>query len=831
MMNKAINTLVLATVDSLKKFKNKLAYYLAIFAMVFGSTFGTMNAANSAAITLNATTAAGPGTMKTAGGDVAMAVDGTDTLNIVSFATTLTLADDAANQIFGAITGTTGTLTLTTAEDSHASSQTVASYVGVDGDVQITTAGDQDHTVIFTGDVSTGAITGIITIDGDAGDATATLVQVGGDITGVVKMDKNSGTATLELTGTNATINQSVDGLGDAEGRLKISGAGATMAGKVGTTGTTSLALIDVDATATFADTSEATTYTVDADTTFTGAVLANTAFTVDTAGTDVTLTAASDLSLATVTLGTLTSNGLLTTSDLINTAGKVYLNVKNNEMGTGRYAAGDGAELHVGKAFVTTDVISIGDDANGGATDFHAGSKIYLPSNFSNGETLKMTDSGAWDATSGDAATAAAAITVTLQDTALVDFTATAAIGDTDIVITATDKSAATIATELGVTSDTVKATLQLMTAMDANDTTGDTAAYDAYDNALNARGFTATEDTAFVNQVAPQTDTIGGSAVATRAMTGTVQGIVSNRMASLRSGDAYATGMSAGNGMSANSGFIQAFGSESEQKTTKSKGASIFGFDSDTSGVAIGFDGMTDDGSTLGLSASYSTTDVDGKGTGKSKNAIDSYTVSVYADKATENGYLEGSLTYGINDNNASRLVDVSGLDRTYSANYDSSQISLKVGGGVPNEVIDGTFVTPFASATATTISTDAYTEKSTTADDALRLKVAQDDINSLVATVGVKAHMVTDKGTPMISLALNNEFGDNQINSNNTYQGGGTKFKTTTDLEELSATLGLGYSFGNDATSLNFNYEANANDDEYVSHYGSVKIIAKF
>ena len=45
MMNRAINHLVLATVDSLTKFKNKLAYYLAIFAMVFGSTFGTFNAA------------------------------------------------------------------------------------------------------------------------------------------------------------------------------------------------------------------------------------------------------------------------------------------------------------------------------------------------------------------------------------------------------------------------------------------------------------------------------------------------------------------------------------------------------------------------------------------------------------------------------------------------------------------------------------------------------------------------------------------------------------------------------------------------------------------
>jgi hypothetical protein len=46
----------------------------------------------------------------------------------------------------------------------------------------------------------------------------------------------------------------------------------------------------------------------------------------------------------------------------------------------------------------------------------------------------------------------------------------------------------------------------------------------------------------------------------------------------------------------------------------------------------------------------------------------------------------------------------------------------------------------------------------------------------------------------GVPMISLAINNEFGDNTIESTNTYQGGGTSFKTSTDVEELSATLGL-------------------------------------
>jgi outer membrane autotransporter protein len=312
---------------------------------------------------------------------------------------------------------------------------------------------------------------------------------------------------------------------------------------------------------------------------------------------------------------------------------------------------------------------------------------------------------------------------------------------------------------------------------------------------------------------------------------MTGTVQGIVSNRMASLRSGDAFVTGMSAGNGMTANSGFIQAFGSETQQKNTGSTSSTIYGYDSDTSGVAIGFDGVTDTGETIGLSASFSSSDVEGKGTGKSKNSIDSYTVSVYADKATENGYLEGSLTFGVNDHTSSRLVNVSGLSRTYAGNYDSEQISLKVGGGSPNEVKDGTFVTPFATATGTLITTDSYTETSTTASDNLRLRIVQDDINSLVGTVGVKAHMITDKGTPMISFAINNEFGDTTISSTNTYQGGGTAFVTSTDVEELSATLGLGYSFGNDVTSLNVNYEANANEDDYLSHYGTVKIIAKF
>jgi uncharacterized protein with beta-barrel porin domain len=450
----------------------------------------------------------------------------------------------------------------------------------------------------------------------------------------------------------------------------------------------------------------------------------------------------------------------------------------------------------------------------------------IKLPANLLHGETLVLV-AGTTDA--NDAAVVIDA-QLAVMDTAIRTYTVSAVnkgTNDEDITITVADNSDVATATNLKTNVNVGRAMLAAGIAVET-----DATALDAMTFALNEEGgFDGNEDTKLALQLAPQTETSSGSSTSVKAMTGSVQGIVSNRMASLRSGDAYVAGMSAGNGMSAQSAFIQAFGSEAEQKNTMKSGARVFGYDSETSGVAIGIDGITDFGSTVGLSASYSSTTVDGKGTGKSSTDIDSYTVSVYADKATDNGYVEGSLTYGINENSTTRTLAAAGLNRKYTGQYDSEQLSLKVGAGSPREVADSTFVTPYGSFTSTLITTDQYTETSNTGSDNLKLKINQDDISSLVGSVGVKAHMVTAAGTPMISLQVNNEFGDTSISSSNIYTGGGTAFKTTTDVEALSATLGLGYSFGNDITSINLSYEAEASDDDYLGHYGSVKIIAKF
>jgi len=322
-----------------------------------------------------------------------------------------------------------------------------------------------------------------------------------------------------------------------------------------------------------------------------------------------------------------------------------------------------------------------------------------------------------------------------------------------------------------------------------------------------------------------------ISGSTFAIKAMTGSLQGVMSNRMASLRTADAYyGSGMAAGDNMSANSGFLQVFGINIDQDDITVGSGTQFGYDASSIGVALGLDGITDNGSVVGFSLSASEIDVDGKGTGKSKNDIDSYTASIYMDKSSDAGYFEWSLTGGINKNDSSRIVNTAGLNRTYKGKYDSKQASLKIGGGVPNAVGSG-YVTPFGSITATRITTDDYIETSTAGDN-LRLKVDQDDVSSVVGTVGLKYHNVLDNGgSPMISLAINNEFGDKTINSTNEYQGGGSSFTTSTDVEEVSATLVLGYSYSSDNTSIEFAYEAEANNDEYLSHYGSIKLVKKF
>jgi hypothetical protein len=338
-------------------------------------------------------------------------------------------------------------------------------------------------------------------------------------------------------------------------------------------------------------------------------------------------------------------------------------------------------------------------------------GATVIIPSNFTSGTiTLLSQAAVAGKGAIGTEDLAVEAALFTAQDNALYDYSiASSGTGNINIDITVAAKADNTIASELKVTNNQAQGMLQANSAASS-----DSTLLEIWNNALNSINGGLSADVAKLSkQVSPQTDLISGSSVAAQAVTGSIQGIMSNRMASLRSGDAYfGTGVAAG-GMSAQSGFIQVFGSTGEQKSTKVGSGTQAGFDSDTQGVAIGFDGISDNGMTVGVSVATANTDVDGKGTGKSVNSIDTYSASLYMDRATDAGYVEGSLSFGVNENSISRRITSAGLNRTLSGSYDSQSLSLNLTAGVPNEFASGFFLTPFGSFTATSMDVDAYTK----------------------------------------------------------------------------------------------------------------------
>ena len=649
-----------------------------------------------------------------------------------------------------------------------------------------------------------------ITFDGNAAD-TLTIVPVAAGLafTGAVTLAANSGNGNIQVNG----IANAAPGV-------------ATFNAAVGTTtlrlGTITIGTALLGGAATF----DAAVFAAGAVSVVAGNVTAETG----TATFSSTLASADSVTVGASATGNFT--GVVTTPSLVVNG---TANITAKDQATNVVTLGDAGVIQLAKTMTATAAAdSVFSNTDQEAGTLSATGKVLLPSRLKGGDTINLFD----DSTT--TTTAAALVTRTdliVQDNALADHTAgiysaTGKLAATGIVVTATNKTAAVTASELGVNVNKATAFLQARDAAIAADiATTDTASLSSIYNVLYAlSGESATADTNFANQVSPQTDTITGSTVAAKAVTSGVQNVISTRLASLRSGDAYSTGVVTGSGMSANSGFIQAFGSTVEQKNKGNE----FGYDADTTGFAIGFDGKIDGGAVIGISYARSEADVDGKGTGRAKNDIKTDSVSLYADYATKDGYVEGSITYGKSDNKGSRVINTGGLSNTYTSNSDSEQYSFRLSGGIPQSLGGGAFFTPFAAATISQIKADAYTESSTTANDALRLRVAQDTVDSQVGTVGVKFHQAIKDGkttfTPEVKLAVNQEFGDDTITTTNTYQGGGASFKNSTAIEKTSATAGVGLNISSDNVSFNIGYEADVRD-KYLGHSAQAKITAKF
>lgn len=255
--------------------------------------------------------------------------------------------------------------------------------------------------------------------------------------------------------------------------------------------------------------------------------------------------------------------------------------------------------------------------------------------------------------------------------------------------------------------------------------------------------------------------------------------------------------------------------------------------GYDASYGGLIAGVDGMAGDDVTIGVFGSYSFSSVDGDGAGNAQIDASNFGLGVYAGYAGDGFYLDGFAAYAMAQNDLSRTAVVGAFSETVTANYDASQFSVGLAGGVPIAISPNLVVTPNASLTWNSCAADGYTEPG-----ALGQTVRPDAVGQLTGTIGTRIHAVFEnvdnEGTqvvPELRLALAGDvFGDDATAMMNFASGGTTYQVSGADTSNLGALIGLGLSLNNHTWSAGFTYDAELRSD-LISHTARAEFRWKF
>jgi len=414
----------------------------------------------------------------------------------------------------------------------------------------------------------------------------------------------------------------------------------------------------------------------------------------------------------------------------------------------------------------------------------------------------------------SGNTGAADAAL-LTVNNTTLATFAAAVGSDATIVKITATKKSAATIASELNITTNQASALDNAVTALASGDATG----LSAMQTAL-AAGVTESN----VEQMQPDAGAATGAAM---AVTGGVNNVIAGRQADTRV--AFNTlgkqsGVSTGDAANDAVVWAQVFTSDA----TQDRVGSIDGYDADNQGLVIGWEAEKA-GSTLGLSLSYSDTDVDGKSAAASHTDTTAAQVSVYGNNGEQTDWM---IAYASADNDTKRTINFGGLNRTAAGNYNSDIIMAKAGHSFTSTKMGGFTLTPKADLSWTHISNDGYTE--TGATD-LNLIVASSTNDVVTARAGAEfAQRFESNGAvtiPRVSIMGGYDLKNDRAETTSTFTGGGSSFTTQgIDPEKASLALGFGVDHVSDDSTASFDFNADIKDG-YSNNTASLTLKSKF
>ena len=261
----------------------------------------------------------------------------------------------------------------------------------------------------------------------------------------------------------------------------------------------------------------------------------------------------------------------------------------------------------------------------------------------------------------------------------------------------------------------------------------------------------------------------------------------------------------------------WVQGLFNKSELENTSDS----YGFDADSSGIAMGVEKYINDDTKLGLGYAYTNTDIDGF---MRSTDVDTHTAIIYGEYKPSNWYVNGVATYGWSDYEENKNVAGIGV----KSKYDAESFGLQAMTGYDMQV-KGFGLTPEVGLRYVHISQDAYT-------DTAGQSVSGNDSDILTGVIGAKVTKAWQLSNGMMikpeaKFALTYDLFNDDASSVVSLANGSAYTVEGEALDRFGMEFGAGVTAEvNDNIEFSLGYEGKFRQD-YQDHTGLINAKYKF
>jgi outer membrane autotransporter protein len=259
--------------------------------------------------------------------------------------------------------------------------------------------------------------------------------------------------------------------------------------------------------------------------------------------------------------------------------------------------------------------------------------------------------------------------------------------------------------------------------------------------------------------------------------------------------------------------------------------------GYDSSILGIMIAYDTFLDSDTRVGLGVGYARSTIDGK-MFDTDTDFNTYQATAYIDHERGPWFVQGDVSFGLNNYSGMRHILFTGVDRRADAKYSGNDFTGFATTGY-HFFTQGFTITPVASLQYTSLNLDGYTE--TGAGD-INLKVDSQNYGFLESGLGaVLAHPFEDSDrtyVPEIHFKWLHELNNPTLENTATFTATGSPSFTTPGLTTADDTFDVGggltlLSCGCSARiwSVEAVYDYFWRSDSYAAHQVMLKVSGRF